>query len=182
MREPRRVSCAPSNALTPKSASAKDGVTVDGTSIMGLMMLAAGPGASVFITARGPQAREALEVAGRAGRQRFRRGRRERRRRGSERSAGSARQRSGRDRDMIRRLISIVGGVGLGLVASQFPEYAQQYEQRLGGAVDELRVFVEKFDASAASRRPQSRAGARHLCRCRQHLPDAAGCRRLLPR
>ena len=52
---------------------------------------------------------------------------------------------------MIRRLISIIGGVSLGLAASQFPEYAQQYEQRLGGAVDELRAFVQKFDASAAS-------------------------------
>ncbi len=40
---------------------AKDGITVDGTSIMGLMMLAAGPGSTVFITARGVQAREALE-------------------------------------------------------------------------------------------------------------------------
>ncbi len=39
----------------------KDGITVGGTSIMGLMMLAAGPGATVFITARGAQAREALE-------------------------------------------------------------------------------------------------------------------------
>lgn len=51
---------------------------------------------------------------------------------------------------MIRRFISVVGGVALGLAASQFPEYSQQYEQRLGGAVDELRVIVEKFDASAA--------------------------------
>ena len=40
----------------------KDGVTVDGTSIMGLMMLAAGPGSTVFVTARGTQAREALEA------------------------------------------------------------------------------------------------------------------------
>lgn len=33
---------------------------------------------------------------------------------------------------------------------SQFPEYSQQYAQRLGGAVDELRQFVEDFDADAA--------------------------------
>ena len=39
----------------------KDGVSVDGSSIMGLMMLGAGPGSTVFITARGAQAREALE-------------------------------------------------------------------------------------------------------------------------
>ncbi len=39
----------------------KDGISVDASSIMGLMMLGAGPGSTVFITARGTQAREALE-------------------------------------------------------------------------------------------------------------------------
>ncbi len=52
---------------------------------------------------------------------------------------------------MIGRLISMAGGVALGLTASQFPEFAQQYQQRLGGAVDELRAIVENFDASAAA-------------------------------
>ena len=51
---------------------------------------------------------------------------------------------------MLGRLISLAGGVVLGVMASQFPEFAQQYEQRLGGAVDELRGFVESFDMSAA--------------------------------
>jgi len=40
----------------------REGQTVAGTSIMGLMMLAAAPGTSVKITARGPQAAEALEA------------------------------------------------------------------------------------------------------------------------
>lgn len=40
----------------------KDGVTVGGTSIMGLMMLAASPGSTIFVQARGPQARQALEA------------------------------------------------------------------------------------------------------------------------
>ena len=39
----------------------RDGQTVDAQSIMGLMMLAAGPGATVEVEARGPQAAEALE-------------------------------------------------------------------------------------------------------------------------
>ncbi len=39
----------------------RDGHTVDAQSIMGLMMLAAGPGSTVEIAARGPQAAEALE-------------------------------------------------------------------------------------------------------------------------
>jgi phosphocarrier protein len=38
----------------------KDGMTVGGTSIMGLMMLAAGPGSSIMVTASGVQAAEAL--------------------------------------------------------------------------------------------------------------------------
>jgi phosphocarrier protein len=36
--------------------------TVGGTSIMGLMMLSAGPGASITITATGPEAAAALEA------------------------------------------------------------------------------------------------------------------------
>ena len=34
----------------------KDGMSVGGTSIMGLMMLAASPGCSILVTVRGPQA------------------------------------------------------------------------------------------------------------------------------
>ncbi|MBB3527304.1 HPr family phosphocarrier protein [Rhizobium redzepovicii] len=40
----------------------KDGMTVGGTSIMGLMMLAASPGSSVVVSASGSQAAEALEA------------------------------------------------------------------------------------------------------------------------
>jgi phosphocarrier protein len=40
----------------------KDGMTVGGTSIMGLMMLAASPGTSIVVTASGAQAREALDT------------------------------------------------------------------------------------------------------------------------
>jgi len=40
----------------------RDGVTVGGTSIMGLMMLAAGPGSTIRVEARGVQARAALEA------------------------------------------------------------------------------------------------------------------------
>lgn len=40
----------------------RDGMNVIGTSIMGLMMLAAAKGSSISISARGPQAREALEA------------------------------------------------------------------------------------------------------------------------
>lgn len=40
----------------------KDGQAVSGTSIMGLMMLGAGPGSEVVLRASGNQAREALEA------------------------------------------------------------------------------------------------------------------------
>jgi hypothetical protein len=50
----------------------------------------------------------------------------------------------------MRRIVAGVGGIGLALVLSQFPEYAQQYTQRLGGAVDELRIVTERFDREAA--------------------------------
>jgi phosphocarrier protein len=40
----------------------KDDQTVDAQSIMGLMMLAAGPGSTIEITAQGRQAREAVEA------------------------------------------------------------------------------------------------------------------------
>lgn len=47
------------------------------------------------------------------------------------------------------KLVNIAGGVALGLGLSQFPEYSQQYVQRLGGAVDELTTVVEDFDTTA---------------------------------
>jgi hypothetical protein len=46
-------------------------------------------------------------------------------------------------------MIASIAGLGLAVVLSQFPEYAQQYAQRLGGAVDELRVITEEFDRAA---------------------------------
>jgi phosphocarrier protein len=38
----------------------RDGVKVGGTSIMGLMMLAASPGCSIRVTAKGPEANEVM--------------------------------------------------------------------------------------------------------------------------
>ena len=35
------------------------------------------------------------------------------------------------------------------IVASQGPEFAQQYRQRIGGAVDELRQVITRFDSDA---------------------------------
>jgi len=49
----------------------KDENTVDAQSIMGLMMLAAGIGSSITITARGPQAKEAVTALSDLVRNRF---------------------------------------------------------------------------------------------------------------
>ena len=43
-------------------AVTKDGQTVNGSSIMGLMMLAAGPGSTILIETEGPEAEEALDA------------------------------------------------------------------------------------------------------------------------
>jgi hypothetical protein len=50
---------------------------------------------------------------------------------------------------MIARLLVLVVGLAGATGASQFPEFSQQYAQRLAGAVDELQVVVEDFDRDA---------------------------------
>ncbi|MCQ0092586.1 DUF2937 family protein [Roseovarius sp. M141] len=51
---------------------------------------------------------------------------------------------------MLGRALMLAGGLAGAAGLSQFPEFSQQYVQRLGGAVDELRRFVAEFDADAA--------------------------------
>ena len=62
MPAPRPASCAPPNASTPRSRSPATAPTVNGNSIMGLMMLGAGPGSTILVQASGKQAREALDA------------------------------------------------------------------------------------------------------------------------
>ncbi|SHG38055.1 Protein of unknown function [Kaistia soli DSM 19436] len=52
---------------------------------------------------------------------------------------------------MIGRTALLAAAVFGGVIASQAPEFAQQYRQRLGGAVDELRRVVADFDRDAAT-------------------------------
>lgn len=47
------------------------------------------------------------------------------------------------------RIVAFGLGLAGALGASQAPEYAQQYRQRLGGAIDELRTIVTRFEADA---------------------------------
>lgn len=50
---------------------------------------------------------------------------------------------------MILRVLAMAGGLAGALGASQFPEFSQQYMQRLGGAVDELSRQVVRYEADA---------------------------------
>ncbi len=57
----------------------------------------------------------------------------------------------GRGQNVILRAIILAGGLAGGAVTSQFPEFSQQYLQRLGGAVDALEDVTADFDATAQS-------------------------------
>jgi hypothetical protein len=49
----------------------------------------------------------------------------------------------------IARIAAVGFGVLGGFLASQGPEFSQQYRQRLGGGIDELRTVVARFEADA---------------------------------
>lgn len=50
---------------------------------------------------------------------------------------------------MIGRALMLAGGVSGALASSQFPEYSQQYMQRLGGTVDELARQIHRYEKDA---------------------------------
>lgn len=50
---------------------------------------------------------------------------------------------------LLGRFIVVVAAALGGLASSQLPEFAQQYRQRLGGALEELRQIVSAFEADA---------------------------------
>ena len=47
------------------------------------------------------------------------------------------------------RILAILGGVSGAVALSQFPEFSQQYLQRLAGKVDALTEVAAQFDATA---------------------------------
>jgi hypothetical protein len=51
---------------------------------------------------------------------------------------------------MLVGRLALFFGLLLAVAASQIPEYAQQYRQRLGGAIDELQAIVARFDQDSA--------------------------------
>lgn len=51
---------------------------------------------------------------------------------------------------MFVRVFTLAAGLAGAALLSQFPEFSQQYTQRLAGKVEELTRFVAEFDADAA--------------------------------
>ncbi|MGH1367575.1 MAG: DUF2937 family protein [Maritimibacter sp.] len=47
------------------------------------------------------------------------------------------------------RILAMAGGIAGAVALSQFPEFSQQYMQRLAGARDELRAVTVAFDLTA---------------------------------
>lgn len=50
---------------------------------------------------------------------------------------------------MLSRTFAMALGIVGAITTSQLPEFTQQYRQRLGGAIDELREVVRRFDDDA---------------------------------
>jgi hypothetical protein len=63
---------------------------------------------------------------------------------------------------MVRRL-ALFFAMLCGLVMTQLPEYAEQYQQRLGGAIDELSAIVARFDRDSADQGLTEQGGIQRL-------------------
>lgn len=50
---------------------------------------------------------------------------------------------------LVRRVLVILIIASFGVLFSQAPEFAQQYRQRLAGAIDELTTIIQVFDEQA---------------------------------
>lgn len=50
---------------------------------------------------------------------------------------------------MLTRRLAVAVGLLFALIGAQAPEFAQQYRQRLGGALDELNRMIAEFDTEA---------------------------------
>jgi hypothetical protein len=50
---------------------------------------------------------------------------------------------------MFARTLALAIALLAGVIGSQGPEFVQQYRERLGGAVDELKRIIAEFDAEA---------------------------------
>jgi hypothetical protein len=64
---------------------------------------------------------------------------------------------------MFARRLALAIAVLAGLIGSQGPEFAQQYRQRLGGALEELNGIVSEFDAEVRGQNLTRAEGLKRL-------------------
>ncbi len=76
---------------------------------------------------------------------------------------------------MLAQRMALGIAVVAALAGSQGPEFAQQYRQRAGGALDELQRVVERFDAEAAHEGLTPAEGVKRLERNADPLARARG-------
>jgi hypothetical protein len=77
--------------------------------------------------------------------------------------------------EILLRRFALAVGLLSGLVGAQAPEFAQQYRQRLAGAVDELTRVVATFDAEARALTLTPDAAISRLERNADPLAEARG-------
>ena len=64
---------------------------------------------------------------------------------------------------MILRRFAAAFALVIAALASQLPEFTQQYRQRLGGAIDELQTSIARFDGEAAGQSLTRQQGIERL-------------------
>ncbi len=78
---------------------------------------------------------------------------------------------------MILRQLALFLGLLMGVITSQLPEYAQQYRQRLGGAIDEINRMLADFDSDAATMKLNREQGVERLAANSDPLASQRGAR-----
>ena len=69
---------------------------------------------------------------------------------------------------MILRRLALFFALLIGFAMTQIPEFAEQYRQRLGGAIDELSAVVARFDSDSQQQGLTEQGGIERL----QSNPD----------
>jgi hypothetical protein len=75
----------------------------------------------------------------------------------------------------IVRIAALGFGILGGFLGSQGPEFSQQYRQRLGGAIDELRTVVSRFETDAQANAETRETAIRRLRSNLDDLPNRQG-------
>jgi hypothetical protein len=74
---------------------------------------------------------------------------------------------------VVTRRLAVAIGLLFAVICAQGPEFAQQYRQRLGGALDELNRMIAQFDADAKDQSLTREEGLERLQRNSDPLAQA---------